>query len=131
MPAMIAIRPLSEDLPGPLLVTSEVRRDQRGHFLEAWNRRDFAAAGLDIDWVQDNISRSDAGVVRGMHWQLRAPQRKLVRVLAGAVLDGPGPLAEQAAEFAEAGMDLGIIYLPPPHTPKDLEPIAEAIAKVS
>jgi alkanesulfonate monooxygenase SsuD/methylene tetrahydromethanopterin reductase-like flavin-dependent oxidoreductase (luciferase family) len=45
--------------------------------------------------------------------------------------DGPSALADQAAAFAEAGLDLGIVYLPPPHTPAVLEPIAEAIAKVA
>lgn len=76
-------------LPGPLLV--EVRRfgDARGAFSETWSRRDFAAIGIDDDFVQDNWSRSErVGTVRGLHFQSppRA-QAKLVRVLRGAILD--------------------------------------------
>jgi dTDP-4-dehydrorhamnose 3,5-epimerase len=77
------------ELPGPLLV--EVRRfaDPRGVFAETWSRHDFAAIGIEDDFVQDNWSRSDnVGTVRGLHFQ-RPPrvQAKLVRVLRGAILD--------------------------------------------
>jgi dTDP-4-dehydrorhamnose 3,5-epimerase len=63
--------------------------DPRGHFVETWNRRSFAEAGIDIDFVQDNISLSrHAGTVRGLHFQTPPmAQAKLVRVLRGAIFD--------------------------------------------
>jgi dTDP-4-dehydrorhamnose 3,5-epimerase len=72
-------------LPGVLILTPRVFRDERGFFLEAFNARDIAAAGLPTAFVQDNHSRSAAGVVRGLHYQLEHPQGKLVRVARGAV----------------------------------------------
>lgn len=73
-------------LPGVLLVTPEVFSDDRGFFLESFNARTFAAAGLPTAFVQDNHSRSAAGVVRGLHYQLEQPQGKLVRAVRGAVM---------------------------------------------
>lgn len=73
-------------LPGVLLVTPDVFADDRGFFLESFNARTFAAAGLPTTFVQDNHSRSAAGVVRGLHYQLEQPQGKLVRVVRGAVM---------------------------------------------
>ncbi|HMZ91382.1 MAG TPA: dTDP-4-dehydrorhamnose 3,5-epimerase [Pseudomonadales bacterium] len=61
--------------------------DARGFFMETWQRRHFAAAGLDLDFVQDNHSRSAQGVLRGLHYQLQQPQGKLVRVTLGEVYD--------------------------------------------
>ena len=76
-------------LPGVLVLTPRILRDARGRFAETWRRDRLAAAGIDIDFVQDNESVSHrVGTVRGLHYQ--APphaQAKLVRVLAGAVLD--------------------------------------------
>ncbi|MEL5850057.1 MAG: dTDP-4-dehydrorhamnose 3,5-epimerase, partial [Candidatus Igneacidithiobacillus chanchocoensis] len=70
-------------IPEVLLITPRVFGDARGFFMESWNRRAFAAAGLDLDFVQDNHSRSQQGVLRGLHYQIRQPQGKLVRVVAG------------------------------------------------
>lgn len=61
--------------------------DGRGFFLESWNRRLFAELGLPADFVQDNHSRSQRHVLRGLHYQLNQPQGKLVRVVRGAVFD--------------------------------------------
>jgi dTDP-4-dehydrorhamnose 3,5-epimerase len=76
-------------LSGVLVLTPRVFRDGRGHFCETWRRDRLAAAGIDLDFVQDNESLSRApGTVRGLHYQ--APphaQTKLVRVVAGAILD--------------------------------------------
>ena len=75
-------------LPGVLILEPKVFGDTRGFFTESYNRRSFAAAtGLDVDFVQDNHSRSAKGVLRGLHYQLRQPQGKLVRVVQGAVFD--------------------------------------------
>jgi dTDP-4-dehydrorhamnose 3,5-epimerase len=74
-------------LPGVVIVEPRVFRDERGYFLEAWNRRVYAEAGLPVDFVQDNVSLSTHGVLRGLHYQHPYPQGKLVSVLAGEVFD--------------------------------------------
>jgi len=74
-------------LTGVKLIEPRVFGDERGFFLESWNARSFAEHGLDLDFVQDNHSRSARGVLRGLHYQLENPQGKLVRVTAGAVFD--------------------------------------------
>ncbi|MBQ6656041.1 MAG: dTDP-4-dehydrorhamnose 3,5-epimerase [Ottowia sp.] len=75
-------------LEGVLILEPKVFGDARGFFLESYNRRDFAAAtGLNLDFVQDNHSRSRRGVLRGLHYQIKQPQGKLVRVVRGAVFD--------------------------------------------
>ena len=75
-------------IPDVVLIEPKVFGDARGFFLESYNRRTFAAAtGADPEFVQDNHSRSARGVLRGLHYQLRQPQGKLVRVVQGAVFD--------------------------------------------
>ncbi|HOU21111.1 MAG: dTDP-4-dehydrorhamnose 3,5-epimerase [Kiritimatiellae bacterium] len=74
-------------LPEVLLFTPKVHGDSRGFFLQTYQTREYAAAGLDCVFVQDNLSRSRQDTVRGLHYQLKHPQGKLVSVLRGAVLD--------------------------------------------
>ena len=75
-------------LPDVLLIEPKVFGDARGFFFESYNRHAFAeASGLDVDFVQDNHSRSAQGVLRGLHYQIQQPQGKLVRVVAGEVFD--------------------------------------------
>ena len=74
-------------LPEVLIVEPRVFGDDRGFFFESWNRRAFAAAGIDADFVQDNHSRSNRGVLRGLHYQILHAQGKLVRVTEGEVFD--------------------------------------------
>ncbi len=74
-------------LPSVLLIEPRVFGDDRGFFYESWNRRAFAAAGIDADFVQDNHSRSARGVLRGLHYQIEHAQGKLVRATAGEVYD--------------------------------------------
>jgi dTDP-4-dehydrorhamnose 3,5-epimerase len=74
-------------LPGVLIIEPRVFRDDRGFFLETWHARRFAEAGLGETFVQDNHSRSVRGTVRGLHWQWRNQQAKLIRVAAGEVFD--------------------------------------------
>lgn len=71
-----------------LIIEPKVFGDSRGFFFESFNQRDFnAATGTDVSFVQDNHSRSEKGVLRGLHYQLGAPQGKLVRVVRGSVFD--------------------------------------------
>ena len=68
-------------------IEPKVVRDDRGYFFEAWTERDYAAAGINLPFVQDNQSWSRRGVLRGLHFQKNHPQGKLVRVIAGEVYD--------------------------------------------
>lgn len=70
-----------------LLLETTVHRDPRGYLTESWNERTFRSAGLDHAFVQDNHTRSGRGVLRGLHYQVRRPQGKLVRATSGAVFD--------------------------------------------
>ena len=75
-------------IPEVVLLEPAVFGDARGFFYESWNRDAFAAAtGRDAQFVQDNHSASAKGVLRGLHYQIRQPQGKLVRVVAGEVFD--------------------------------------------
>jgi len=79
---------LKTDLPDVLLLEPKVFGDARGYFMESYNKRTFVqATGLSPEFVQDNHSRSAQGVLRGLHYQLRQAQGKLVRVTAGEVFD--------------------------------------------
>jgi dTDP-4-dehydrorhamnose 3,5-epimerase len=76
------------DIPDVLVLTPKVFGDSRGFFFESFNGRDFAqATGLQVDFVQDNHSKSARGVLRGLHYQIQHPQGKLVRVVEGSVFD--------------------------------------------
>jgi dTDP-4-dehydrorhamnose 3,5-epimerase len=74
-------------LPGVLIIESRTFRDDRGYFLETWHQARFAEAGLPAKFVQDNLSYSLPGVLRGLHYQHPSPQGKLVRVLQGEAYD--------------------------------------------
>lgn len=78
----------STAIEGVFVLEPKVFGDARGFFMESYNRRAFReATGLDIDFAQDNHSRSRKGVLRGLHYQIQQPQGKLVRVTSGAVFD--------------------------------------------
>src|SRR4051794_4615234 len=82
------MRAIPSALPEVVVVEPKVFGDTRGFFFESFNERDFCqATGLDARFVQDNHSRSARGVLRGLHYQIRQPQGKLVRVVRGAVFD--------------------------------------------
>jgi dTDP-4-dehydrorhamnose 3,5-epimerase len=87
------------NIPGPLIIEPKVFGDERGFFLESWNAAGFAQAGLDLTFVQDNHSRSQKGVLRGMHFQNPGPQGKLVRVVRGAVFDAVVDLRRSSPTF--------------------------------
>lgn len=78
---------LPTDLPEVVVVEPRVHGDARGYFLETWQRARYRDAGLPETWVQDNLSRSGRGVLRGLHLQCPEPQGKLVHVLDGEVFD--------------------------------------------
>lgn len=83
-----------------LVIEPAVFGDARGFFFESWNEKDFAAlAGRDVHFVQDNHSASARGVLRGLHYQLRQAQGKLVRVVAGEVFDVAVDLRRSSPTF--------------------------------
>src|ERR1700761_3897269 len=88
-------------LPGVLMLSSRVFRDDRGAFVETWNLRAMQEAGLPSRWVQDNFSVSKKNVLRGIHYQVIQPQGKLVRVAYGAVLDIAVDLRRSSPTFGK------------------------------
>lgn len=88
-------------IPDVLLLEPEVFVDERGFFLETWHRRRFAEYGIDFDFVQDNHSRSAEGSLRGLHYQIRQVQGKLVRVTLGEVFDVAVDLRKSSPTFAQ------------------------------
>jgi dTDP-4-dehydrorhamnose 3,5-epimerase len=87
------------DIPEVKMIEPRVFGDSRGFFLETWSRREFAAAGMDVEFVQDNWSRSSRGVLRGLHYQLQHSQGKLVRCVRGEVFDVAVDLRRSSETF--------------------------------
>lgn len=78
---------LEGDLPEVRIIEPDVYTDDRGAFLETWNARDYGKLGVDVAFVQDNLSRSRRHVLRGLHFQNPRPQGKLISVMKGEVYD--------------------------------------------
>jgi dTDP-4-dehydrorhamnose 3,5-epimerase len=106
-------------IPDVVLLRPKVFGDQRGFFMECWNRKSFASAGLDLDFVQDNQSRSVRHTLRGLHYQMQHTQGKLVRVVSGAVFDVVVDLRRSSSSFGRwIGVELSeannhILWIPP------------------
>lgn len=89
-------------IPDVLIIEPKVFGDQRGFFYESFNRRQFASLiGRDLDFVQDNHSRSEKNVLRGLHYQIEQPQGKLVRVIQGAVFDVAIDMRKSSPTFGQ------------------------------
>ena len=99
---------ISTNISEVLIVEPKVFGDDRGFFFESFNQQDFnEAVGQDVQFVQDNHSRSAKGVLRGLHYQIQQPQGKLVRVVRGAVFDVAVDLRKSSATFGQwAGAEL-------------------------
>ncbi|MBM3181543.1 MAG: dTDP-4-dehydrorhamnose 3,5-epimerase [Chloroflexi bacterium] len=78
---------ISTELPGVILIQPKIFTDERGFFLESYREDRFSGAGIQANFVQDNHSVSAKGVLRGLHYQIRQPQGKLMRVVVGEVFD--------------------------------------------
>ena len=90
---------ISTQHPDVLLLRPKVFGDARGFFFESYNRKAYAELGIDAEFVQDNHSRSARGVLRGLHYQIRQPQGKLVRVTVGEVFDVAVDLRRSSPHF--------------------------------
>jgi dTDP-4-dehydrorhamnose 3,5-epimerase len=97
------VKVIRTEIPDVLVLEPKVFGDARGFFLESYNKRAFqAATGLDVEFVQDNHSSSRRGVLRGLHYQIRQAQGKLVRVIAGEVFDVAVDLRRSSATFGRS-----------------------------
>ena len=88
-------------IEGVVVIEPTVFGDNRGYFMETYHKEEFAAAGLDMEFVQDNQSRSKKGVLRGLHFQTQHTQGKLVRVVEGEVFDVAVDLRPGSATFGK------------------------------
>ena len=84
---MAQIKVTGTEIEGLFLIEPTVHGDSRGFFMETYNQREMIEAGLDLHFVQDNLAMSEKGVLRGLHYQIRYPQGKLISVLEGEVFD--------------------------------------------
>ncbi len=92
---------LDTQLDDVKIVEPAVFGDDRGFFMETWSRAAFEQSGLPFDFVQDNHSRSAQGVLRGLHYQIKHPQGKLVRVTSGEVFDVAVDLRRSSKQFGQ------------------------------
>ncbi len=98
---MDAINKIPTSLPGVVILEARVFGDERGFFLESYNEKAFAEVGIQQRFVQDNHSGSRRNVLRGLHYQIKQPQGKLVRVVEGEVLDVAVDVRRSSATFGK------------------------------
>ncbi len=107
------------DLPGVMIIEPVVFRDDRGFFFENYHKKRFVEAGITLPFVQDNISRSTKGTLRGLHLQLRQPQGKLIRAIAGEIFDVAvdvrvgSPTFKKWVSVRLSADNFKMIYVPP------------------
>lgn len=115
---IVAMKKIPANLPGLLLLEPRVFGDERGFFLESYNQRTFAEIGIHETFVQDNHSFSGKNVIRGLHYQIRQPQGKLVRVVTGEILDvavdlrNTSPTFGQWESFRLSGENKRMLWVP-------------------
>ncbi len=117
---MAPMKAVPTAIPDVVIVEPQVFGDERGFLLVSWNAQDFCdAVGRDVTFIQDNHSRSRRGVLRGLHYQIRQPQGKLVRVVTGRVFDVAVDLRKSSPTFGRwAGVELSadnhrMLWIPP------------------
>jgi dTDP-4-dehydrorhamnose 3,5-epimerase len=92
---------ISTSIPDVLLIEPMVFQDERGFFMESYQKKQFREVGIDVDFVQDNHSKSCRGTLRGLHYQIRQAQGKLVRVVSGEVYDVAVDIRRQSHTFGQ------------------------------
>ncbi len=106
-------------LPGLALLKPDVFIDQRGFFMETWRDDEFRKNVIDIGFVQDNHSKSNQGILRGLHYQVKHPQGKLVRVISGEVFDVAVDLRRNSPTFGQwegvvlSEINRHVLWIPP------------------
>jgi len=107
------------EIPDVVLIRPRVFADARGYFLETWEQRKFAGAGIDVPFVQDNHSHSARHVLRGLHYQIQQTQGKLVRVATGSVFDVAVDIRRSSPTFGRwvgatlSGDNHHMLWVPP------------------
>ena len=113
------MRFIEADLKGVILIEPDVHEDRRGFFLESYHAQKYAEAGIPCGFLQDNYSRSVRGTLRGLHYQLKNPQGKLVFVVEGAIFDVAVDIRRGSPSFGKwSGVELSAdnkrqLYIPP------------------
>ena len=113
------MRASSVYIPGIIVLEPHIFVDDRGFFFESYNKKTLAGLGIDVSFVQDNHSQSRRGTLRGIHYQVRNSQAKLVRVLSGEVFDVSVDLRRSSPTFGRwFGLTLSAanklqVYIPP------------------
>ncbi len=98
---MSKIKVTETGINGLVVIEPTVFSDERGYFFESYNQNDFIENGLEYNFVQDNQSKSSKGVLRGLHYQIKHPQAKLVRILVGSVFDVAVDLRRDSPTFGK------------------------------
>ncbi|CAA6820936.1 MAG: dTDP-4-dehydrorhamnose 3,5-epimerase (EC [uncultured Thiotrichaceae bacterium] len=110
---------IDSKIPDVKIIEPAVFGDERGFFIETWNQQTFTDAGLDIEFVQDNHSRSGQGILRGLHYQMEQTQGKLVHVITGKVYDVAVDMRKSSDTFGQSvGIELSdqnhrMLWVPP------------------
>lgn len=106
-------------LPEVIIIEPDIFTDERGYFMETYHQEKFTGGGLDIRFVQDNQSMSARGTIRGLHYQIKRPQGKMVRVLLGEVFDVSVDIRRSSPNFGKwfgiilSANNKKAIYIPP------------------
>jgi len=115
---MAEIKVVETQISGLVVVEPQVFGDERGYFMETYNEEVFKKAGLNMEFVQDNESKSKKGVLRGLHFQKKFPQGKLVRVISGSVYDVGVDLRRNSPTYGQyagvilSGENKKMLYVP-------------------
>lgn len=110
---------IKTDIPEVVLIEPKVFGDHRGFFMETWQQKSFNDHAQNVEFVQDNHSKSNRGILRGLHYQIKQPQGKLVRVTSGSVFDVAVDLRENSPTFGKwVGFELSeenkrMLWVPP------------------
>jgi dTDP-4-dehydrorhamnose 3,5-epimerase len=116
---MDAIKKIPTPLPGVVILEPRVFGDERGFFLESYNQKVFAELGIEDHFVQDNHSSSRRNVLRGLHYQIKQPQGKLVRAVEGEILDVAVDVRRSSPTFGAweavhlSGENKRMLWIPP------------------
>ena len=133
------MKAIETSLPGVLILEPKVFGDQRGFFFESYNKKALEKVGIDEEFVQDNHSRSVRNVLRGLHYQIKQPQGKLVRVIQGEVFDIAVDIRKSSPNFGKwVGFNLSaenkhVAWIPPgfAHGFLVLSEVAECLYKTT
>ena len=98
---MMSIKYIKTDIPGVMLLEPKVFKDSRGFFMETFHQNKYAEMGIDHAFIQDNYSHSTQGTLRGLHYQLKHPQEKLIYVITGEIFDVAVDIRQGSPTFGQ------------------------------